>query len=236
MSTSGPVNTVPVASVQPVLLVQPVQQVQPVQPMVGSKDPRAALDPLNEPTLGERAQQAALNAVSSIAAAATSAAEAISLKAHEVDVRYHMSEKASDAVAFAGTAIKHGNPVHAAKHVSSAGAIGEAERAKHANGPLPEGLHTVESANTVDPLKQNQVPAAAQPEVRSEMSEKAHDAVSFAETALKQGHPIHAAKYASTAATIGEAERAKHASGPLSDGVHTVPSANAVDPFKQNTA
>jgi hypothetical protein len=56
---------------------------------------------------------------------------------------------------------------------------------------------------------------ASASETASKLSNQAADASSFAGAALSQGHPVHAAKYATTAAVIGQIEREKHAAGPL---------------------
>lgn len=117
------------------------------------KEPRDALDAISGPSVGEQIKVAASKTATSIGSAATTAGQvisekaaaaghAISEKAHDVDTRFHIGDKMRDAASFAGAALKQGNPIHAAKHVGSAAAIGSAERAKHEAGPLPEGAHS----------------------------------------------------------------------------------------------
>jgi len=202
---------------------------------VSSHEPADALAPLsgaNEPTLAEKAKVAALSAGTTISAAAQSAGAAISAAAsqagtaisnaaHDFDSRHHVSDKASDMAAHVGAALKHGNPVHAAKHASTAATIGDAERAKHEAGPLADGAHVANTVGTATsstttttsssgPSISDQASAAA-----TKIGNQASDAASFAGAAISAGNPIHAAKYASTAATIGEVEREKHAHGLL---------------------
>jgi len=197
------------------------------------KEPRDALDNLNEPSIGSRVTAAASNAASSISAAAQSAAHSISEKAHDIDTRYHLGEKARDAASFAGNALKQGNPLHAMKHAGTAATIGEAERAKHEAGPLPEGAHaantetgtvsgthaqsaTGPSTSQPQTLSQNSTLASAEKSVTStatNIGTRASDAASFAGAALKEDNPVFAAQYAGTAAMIGQAERDKHAAG-----------------------
>jgi len=49
------------------------------------------------------------------------------------------------------------------------------------------------------------------------ISNTAADVASHVSAAVGAGNPIHAAKYAGTAAMIGQVEREKHAHGPLED-------------------
>jgi len=287
---------------------------------VSHKEPRDALDAITGPTMGDKVMAAASKAGSSIAAAASSAGQVISEKsavaghaisekaavagqamsdkAHEVDTRLHLTDKMRDAASFAGAALKQGNPIHAMKHVTTASAIGSAERAKHENGPLPEGAHSATSSNSyqladstqninastvhggygstpaqptnMEIAKEKVADAAASvsaaastagakiadktsvvassasaslssaantasikaSDAASSLSaaasntgsqinhslattstnigNQASDAAAFTGTALKQGNPVFAAQYASTAATIGQAEREKH--------------------------
>jgi hypothetical protein len=208
-------------------------------------------------TAGQAISSAAVTAGHHIAAAGT----AIQQKAHEVDDKYHISNKASDMASHVGTALKHGHPGHAVKHATTAATIGEAERAKHEHGPLPEGAHaapgidgttqdgetshiasttttsiTSKSGSTTTTTTQPTLgekasavasdlgakASAAAADIKASASEtgrklsnQAADASSFASTAVSHGHPIYAAKYASTAAVIGQAERDKHSAGPL---------------------
>jgi len=118
------------------------------------KEPRDALDQITGPSVGDQIKVAASKTATSLSAAATSAGHSISAaassaghtiseKTHDLDSRFHLSDKMNDAASFVGTALKQGNPIHAMKHVGHASAIGSAERAKHENGPLPEGAHSV---------------------------------------------------------------------------------------------
>ena len=123
-------------------------------------NPAAALDPLTTSTSTTTAdlQQSAMHAASVVGsalktaathvqAAAVSTGAAISSAAHNVDAKYHVSDKVSDAASHVSAAIKHGNPVHAAKHASTAATIGDAERAKHEAGPLPAEAHAAGSSS-----------------------------------------------------------------------------------------
>jgi len=58
---------------------------------------------------------------------------------------------------------------------------------------------------------------ASASDAASKASSQASDAASFAGAAISQGHPVHAAQYAGTAAMIGQVEKEKHAAGPLED-------------------
>jgi len=200
----------------------------------------------SEPTLTEKAKtvavqtgtaiaSAAHTAGTAIASAAHSASTAVSNAAHDFDSRHHVSDKVSDMTSHVGAALKQGNPIHAAKHIGTAATIGEAERVKHEHGPLPEGAHvapTVGSVTSSNPVPNSSSTSASLSGSASaaasnlsnsastlgkKISDSATDAASFAGAAISQGNPIHAAKYASTAATIGAVEREKHEHGPLTD-------------------
>jgi len=265
------------------------------------KEPRDALDSISGPSIGDQIKVAASKTATTISSAAVSAGHTISEKAqvaghmisekaHDVDTKYHLGDKMRDMASFTGAALKQGNPIHAMKHVGDASAIGSAERAKHEQGPLPEGAHSASASHQLADSTQNygtsttvggynstpaqptnmeiakekvsdaaaSVQAAASTagakisqqaqvaasnasasmssaantasikahevgaNMQSSMSttstnlgNKASDAASFSGAALKQGNPVFAAQYAGTAATIGQAERDKHAIGNL---------------------
>jgi hypothetical protein len=162
--------------------------------------------------------------------AAVSAGAAISSAAHNVDTKYHVSDKVSDATSHMAAAIKHGNPVHAAKYAPTAAAIGEAERAKHEHGPLPEDAHmaSTSSATTSSTITSSSTLGTSQTRTEK-ISNSAADVASHVQASMAQGNPLHAAKYATTAAMIGQAEREKHAHGPLTDE-ESIKAADAAEP------
>jgi hypothetical protein len=200
-------------------------------PVSHNDNPAAALDPLTSSTTTTSADllNATKHGLSVAGAAVTSAAVAVkdaaivagskvAEAAHNVDTRYHVSNKVSDATSHMSAALKHGNPVHAAKHASSAAAIGEAERHKHEQGPLPPEAHSAatSSATTSSTITQSTTLGSSQT-TGEKISNSAADVSSHVQASLAQGNPLHAAKYAATAAMIGQAEREKHAHGPLED-------------------
>lgn len=130
------------------------------------KEPRDALDSISGPSIGEQIKVAASKTATTISAAASSAGhtisekaqvagQMISEKAHDVDTKYHLGDKMRDAASFAGAALKQGNPIHAMKHAGDAAAIGQAERAKHEAGPLPEGAHSASASHQLADSTQN---------------------------------------------------------------------------------
>jgi hypothetical protein len=157
-----------------------------------------------------------MQAASTVQAAAVSAGHAISNKAHEVNAQYHIGDKVSDAAAHVTAALKHGNVTHAAKHATTAATIGEAERAKHEAGPLPPEAHSATAANTSSTITSSKSLGTSQT-TGEKISNTASDVSSYVQSSLSHGHPLDAAKYAPTAAMIGQVEREKHAHGPLED-------------------
>jgi hypothetical protein len=206
-------------------------------------NPAAALDPLTSSTsktsadiLSHVSHAAAVtgaaiqSAAVTVKEAAVSAGAAISSAAHNVDNKYHVSDKVSDATSHMTAAIKHGNPVHAAKHASTAAAIGEAERAKHEHGPLPEDAHMVSTSSTTTSSTITSSSTLGTSQTTSQkISNSAADVASHVQASMGQGNPLHAAKYAATAAMIGQAEREKHAHGPLTDE-GSIKAADAAEP------
>ena len=173
-------------------------------------NPAAALDPLttsstsssiNTNEMLEKAKAAAISAGAAISSAAQQAGAAISQTAHNIDVKYHVSDKVSDATAHVTAALKHGHPAHAAKHASTAAAIGDAERAKHEAGPLADDAHaatgglTSETVHTSSTLGSNE-------STTDKISNSAADVASHVSAAVNAGNPLHATKYAGTAAMI----------------------------------
>jgi len=186
-------------------------------------NPAAALDPLTSQSSSagstaseilHQAKAAAIQAGAAIQSAAVSAGAAISSTAHNVDAKFHISDKMSDATSHVTTALKHGNVAHAAKHATTAATIGEAERAKHAAGPLPPDAHSAATSSAT--VTQSSAPGMSQT-TTEKISNAASDVAAHVSASLAQGHPVHAAKHASTAAIIGQAEMEKHAHGLLED-------------------
>ena len=195
-------------------------------------NPAAALDPLTSTTpsvtsadlvnSGKHAAAvtgAALQTAGGyVKDALVSAGAAISSAAHNVDAKYHVSDKVSDATSHMAAAIKQGNPLHAAKHATTAAAIGDAERAKHEHGPLPADAHAAgtQAASTSSTIASSSTLGSSQT-TGEKISNSAADAAAHVQASMAQGNPLHAAKYAGTAAMIGQAEVEKHAHGPLTD-------------------
>ena len=191
-------------------------------------NPAAALDPLttssassstssiNTQEMLEKAKAAAISAGAAISSAAQQAGAAISHTAQSIDAKYHVSDKVSDATAHVTAALKHGHPAHAAKHAGTAAAIGDAERAKHEAGPLPDDAHAAGGGLTSSTVHTSSSLGSSE-STTDKISNSAADVASHVSAAVNAGNPLHAAKYAGTAAMIGQVEREKHAHGPLED-------------------
>ena len=194
-------------------------------------NPAAALDPLTSTTTPTTADiQSTLSHAAAVTGAAlqsaaiatknaaVSAGAAISSAAHNFDAQHHISDKVSDATSHMAAALKQGNPLHAAKHASTAAAIGDAERAKHEAGPLDPNAHAAgtSSATTSSTITSSSTLGSSQT-TTEKISNSAADMAAHVQASMAAGHPVHAAKYAGTAAMIGQAEVEKHAHGPLED-------------------
>jgi len=186
-------------------------------------NPAAALDPLTTSSsssstktteLMNDAKAAAYAVGSAIESAAVKAGHAISSAAHNVDAKYHIHDKVSDASAHVSAALKQGHPVHAAKYANAAAVMGEAERAKHEQGPLPADAH---AAGASSASTSTTTTLGSKESTTDKISNTASDVASHAQAALSHGHPLNAVKYAPTAAMVGQVEREKHAHGPLED-------------------
>ena len=195
-------------------------------------NPAAALDPLTSTTpsitsadiMSHVSHAAAVtgaalqSAAVTVKDAAITAGAAISSAAHNVDTKYHVSDKVSDATSHMAAALKQGNPLHAAKHASTAATIGDAERAKHEAGPLPSDAHVAGTSSTTTSSTITSSSTLGTSQTTTEkISNSAADVAAHVQASIAQGNPVHAAKYAGTAAMIGQAEREKHAHGPLTD-------------------
>jgi len=192
---------------------------------LSQREPREALDTLNGPSFGDRASAAAKSAAASLssvahivgiktAAAAHTVSDKVNETAHEIDAKYHLGDKARDAASHVGAALKSGNPIHAVKHAGTAATIGEAERLKHEQGPIPENAHSAEAGvGNVTNATASSVTSSSS--TGSSIGQKVSDSAAFTSAAISAGNPGFAAKNATTAAVIGSAEAQKHAAGNL---------------------
>lgn len=241
MTATGPAVTQvsSIKSEQPIVTDYTLQKEHTIDST--HKEPRDALDAISGPSVGSQMKDAASKSGTAIASAATTAGHvisekaqaaghAISEKAHEVDARYHLGDKMRDAASFAGAALKQGNPIHAVKHVSSAAAIGSAERAKHENGPLPEGAHSVTNqlADSTNNMGASTVHGAysstpAQPTNMDIAKEKVSDAAaSVSAAASTAGTKIsNTASVAASNASASMSSAAHNASIMASDAANT---------------
>ena len=206
-------------------------------------NPAAALDPLTESSSAggssmntnemlEKAKAAAISAGAAISSAAQQAGAAISSTAQSIDAKYHVSDKVSDATAHVTAALKHGHPAHAAKHATTAAAIGDAERAKHQAGPLADDAHAAAAGGggLTSSTVHTSSSLGSSESTTDKISNSAADVASHVSAAVNAGNPLHAAKYAGTAAMIGQVEREKHAHGPLDDEASIASATDASKP------
>jgi len=101
-------------------------------------------------SMKESVSTQAKNALETVksAAAAVDNKLGLSEKLHAVDEKVGFSSTieaidntVADSASHVYYSLKQGNPIHAAKHVITAHTIGQAEKQKHENGPLPEMAH-----------------------------------------------------------------------------------------------
>jgi len=147
-------------------------------------------------------------AASKISAGASSAMGSVKTSLNNFDKQHHISDQVADMTSAASAAIKQGHPLNAIANAPAAARIGQAERAKHEAGPLPEDAL---SATGTEPKEASAISST------STIGDKLSDVGSHMKAAISQGHPIHAISNAGTAAMIGQTEREKHLKGPLAE-------------------
>jgi len=140
-----------------------------------------------------------------ISNSAASALESVKSSLEKFDNQHQISSQFHDVASSASASIKQGHPLSAITNAPTAARIGQAERAKHQAGPLPENAHVATGTEPKEPSALHS----------NTMSDKMSDVSSHMKSAISHGHPIHAVSNAGTAAMIGQVEREKHLKGPL---------------------
>jgi len=163
--------------------------------------------------------------LTSIKQSASAAMQSVGNAVSDFDKQHHISSQVSDVAAHVTTAINRGNPGHALSHATTAAKIGDAERTKHAHGPLDENAHIAADARVEPKEHTDPHPDPSQ----HKTANAATDMADHVKASLSHGNIIHAAKFANAATVIGEVEREKHEKGPLPEQMVDQPEAEHVN-------
>jgi len=174
-----------------------------------------------EPSMSQKVTENLTHIKDKASAAFQSVGNAVS----DFDNRHHISSQVNDATAHVTTAMNRGHPMHAIANATTAAKIGDAERTKHAHGPLDENAHIAPDANVEPKEHTDPHPDPTQ----HKTANAASDMVDHVKASLSHGNVVHAAKFANAAAVIGEVEREKHEKGPLPEQLVDQPESEHVN-------
>jgi len=175
----------------------------------------------SDSSLGQRMSDGLTTMKETASAAMQSVGNAI----NDFDKQHHISTQVSDVASHVTTAINRGNPVHALKNAGTAAKIGDAERAKHAHGPLDENAHIASDARVEPKEHTDPHPDPSQHKIAN----AATDMADHVKASLSHGNVTHAAKFANAAAVVGQVEREKHEKGPLPEQMIDQPESEHVN-------